>query len=138
MSEPKVIEGAAFSDARGKLSFNNAFDALPVKRIYFIENCDTDFVRAWQGHKIEQRWFSAVTGSFEIRLVCVDNWEAPSKNLEQKIFRLSAERFDLLHVPKGYISSIRSLEDGSKLLSMSDYLLGEVNDEYRFDTLYFK
>jgi hypothetical protein len=32
--------------ARGSLLYNNDFDASVIKRIYFIENSTTDFIRA--------------------------------------------------------------------------------------------
>lgn len=136
--EPTIIKGNVHTDFRGSLFYNNDFDAKEVKRIYFIENKDTNTVRAWQGHKIEQRWFSAVQGSFEIKLIEVDDWENPSKNSFVHSFILKANQLDILHVPKGYISSIQALELNSKLMLMADYLLGEVKDEYRFDADYFK
>jgi dTDP-4-dehydrorhamnose 3,5-epimerase-like enzyme len=135
---PTIIKGNYHTDDRGTILFNNEFTATEVKRIYFIENKDTEFVRAWQGHKIEQRWFSAVQGSFEIKLIEVDNWESPSKNSVIHSFILNANQLDVLHVPKGYISSIQALEANSRLLLMADYLLGEVKDEYRFEADYFK
>lgn len=134
---PQIIQGNIHSDDRGVLYYNNSFDALVIKRIYFIENTDTDFIRAWQGHKIEQRWFCAANGSFEIKLIAVDNWETPSLNLEQLVFTISSEKLDVLHIPAGYISSIRSLTADAKLLVMADYLLGEIKDEYRYDSGYF-
>lgn len=134
---PQVIQGNAHSDNRGTLYYNNDFNASAIKRIYFIENLDTDFVRAWQGHKIEQRWFSVANGSFEIKLIEVDNWETPSVGLEQHIFTISSEKLDVLHIPPGYISSIRALTDDAKLLVMADYGLGEIKDEYRYDSGYF-
>lgn len=134
---PQIIQGNIHSDDRGVLYYNNSFDALVIKRIYFIENTDTDFIRAWQGHKIEQRWFSAANGSFEIKLIAVDNWETPSLNLEQLVFTISSQKLDVLHIPAGYISSIRSLTGDAKLLIMADYLLGEIKDEYRYDSGYF-
>ncbi len=135
---PTIIKGNSHTDDRGTILFNNEFTATEVKRIYFIENKDTEFVRAWQGHKIEQRWFSAVQGSFEIKLIEVDNWDNPAKNSLMHSFILKANQFDVLHVPRGCISSIQALETESKLLVMADYLLGEVKDEYRFDADYFK
>ena len=136
--KPSEIKGKIHTDFRGSLYYNNDFDAKEIKRIYFIENKDTEFVRAWQGHKIEQRWFSAVQGSFEIKLIEVDDWITPSKNSTIYSFVLKANQLDVLHVPKGYISSIQALELNSKLMLMADYLLGEVKDEYRFDADYFK
>ena len=135
---PKIIKGDCHSDFRGTLFYNNDFDASAIKRLYIIENQNTDFIRAWQGHKIEQRWFSAVQGSFKIKLIAIDNWQHPSKNLKAVEFILKSENLDILYVPKGFVSSIQSLEEGSKLLVMADYLLREVNDEYRFEADYFK
>ena len=54
---PKLIKGNRHEDARGTLIYNNDFEASAIKRIYVIENQNTDFIRAWQGHKIEQRWY---------------------------------------------------------------------------------
>ena len=135
---PQLIKGNSHADDRGVLQFNNDFNALGIKRIYTIQNRDTEFVRGWQGHKIEQRWFSAIQGSFKIFLIAIDDWNAPSTNLIQHEFILDAQKMDVLHVPSGYVSSIQSLEKSSKLLLMSDYLLGEVDDEYRYDSNYFK
>jgi dTDP-4-dehydrorhamnose 3,5-epimerase-like enzyme len=135
---PKVIQGNHFSDERGTLIYNNEFDASLVKRIYFIENKNVDFIRAWQGHKIEQRWFTAVRGSFLIRIIAIDNWESPSVFLEKERFVLSSDNFLVLHISQGYVSSIQSLEESSKLMVMADYVLGGIQDEFRFDIDYFK
>jgi dTDP-4-dehydrorhamnose 3,5-epimerase-like enzyme len=134
---PKLIRGDRHSDSRGTLIFNNDYNVAEVKRIYFIENKSLDFIRGWQGHQIEQRWFSAVQGSFEICIRAIDNWVNPSKKLEFESFVLSAATFDVLHVPQGHITSIQSLEEDSRLMAMSDYGLGIVSDEYRFDINYF-
>ncbi|MDO9510002.1 MAG: WxcM-like domain-containing protein [Candidatus Magasanikbacteria bacterium] len=134
---PKIITGNSHTDARGTLFYNNDFDASGVKRMYVIENATTEIIRAWQGHKIEQRWFSAINGSFKIRLIKIDNWESPAKNLEILTFTINADTLEVLHVPQGYVSSIQAMEVGSKLLVMADYLLGEIKDEYRFDVDYF-
>lgn len=136
--EAKIIKGNIYSDFRGAIYYNNDFNAQEVKRIYLIENTDTEFVRAWQGHKIEQRWFSAIQGSFEIKLIEVDNWDAPSKNSTIFSFILSSSELNVLHVPKGYISSIQAIDQNAKLLVMTDYLIGEVKDEYRYESDYFR
>lgn len=135
---PQLIKGNSHTDSRGTVVFNNDYDAAEVKRIYFIENATTDFVRGWQGHQIEQRWFSAVQGSFKIVTRAVVNWEKPLKELLSDSFILNAETFNVLHVPKGYVTSIQALVENSKLMAMSDYGIGEIKDEYRFDINYFK
>jgi len=138
MEKPGIIKGGKYSDDRGNLFFNNDFNASEVKRIYYIENTDTEFVRGWTGHKIEQRWFSALQGSFTIRFVKIDNWETPSKDVEVLKFQLNSDNFNVLHMPKGYASAIQSNEKNSRLLVMADYLLGEIADDYRFSIDYFK
>ena len=135
---PKIIKGSSHTDQRGNLFYNNNFDLSVIRRIYIIENKNVDFIRAWQGHKIEQRWFTATNGAFKIKLIKIDNRESVSTDLEVTEFNLNAEKLDVLYVPSGYISSIQSLEKDATLLVMSDYLLGEVSDEYRFDADYFK
>jgi dTDP-4-dehydrorhamnose 3,5-epimerase-like enzyme len=129
---PSVIKGGFYQDERGELKFNNSFNASEVKRIYFIQNRDTTFERGWQGHKIEQRWFTVVTGKFLINTLLVENWEIPCSNLNSLAFEINADSFDVLHIPNGYITCIRALEDNSKLMVMSDYLMGETNDEVRY------
>lgn len=105
--------------------------------MYVIENKNPNFKRGWQGHKIEQRWFSAMTGSFEIKLINVDDWGNPSSDLKPYVFFLSSENLDVLHIPQGYISCIQSKEETAKLLVMSDYLLGEIKDEYKYPLEHF-
>jgi dTDP-4-dehydrorhamnose 3,5-epimerase-like enzyme len=135
--EPKIIQGHAHSDYRGTLFCNNDFNAKDVKRFYIIENNDIQFIRAWRGHKIEQRWFSVAQGSFKIELIEIDDWKNPSKNLLPYTFELKSTKLNILHIPRGFITSIQSLEENSKLLVMADYLLGEIKDEYRYEADYF-
>lgn len=134
---PSIIKGSCYKDERGELRYNNQFHALPVKRIYCISNSESHPVRGWQGHKIEQRWFTAVSGSFEICTIAVDNWETPSADLSIQKFAISQKDLSVLHVPPGYITAIRALQQGSILLAMSDCLLGEVQDDFRFPLKYF-
>jgi dTDP-4-dehydrorhamnose 3,5-epimerase-like enzyme len=135
--KPNLISGNCHQNERGQLFYNNDFDTSCTKRIYVIENHSIDFVRAWQGHKVEQRWFSAIQGSFKIQLVIVDNWDTPSENLPRIEYHLHSEKLDILHIPAGYISSIKALEEKSKLVVMSDYHLGELNDDFRYPSDYF-
>lgn len=130
--KPSLIQGNCHQDERGSLKYNNDFNALEIKRIYTIENVDIQIKRGWQGHKVEQRWFSVVSGKFSIQLIKVDNWENPDSKLKPFIFELTSDTFDVLHVPSGYISCIQSEEENAKLLVMADFSLGEINDEYKY------
>lgn len=130
---PKLILGGSHSDIRGTLTFNNDFDATSIKRMYTIENVDVHSIRGWQGHKMEQRWFSAIKGTFEIQILSIAYFEKGLKDLQPYCFVLKAGQMDILHVPAGFVSSIQALEEGAKLLVLADYKLGEVDDEFRFE-----
>lgn len=131
------ITGSRHQDKRGIITYNNDFDASKIKRIYTIENTSTEFIRGWQGHKVEQRWFASMKGSFEISVIKVDDFENPSKDLTIQKYLLTEEVLTYLHVPSGYITAIQSKEKGSKLLVLADYGLGEISDEYRYSLDYF-
>ena len=134
---PHIIFGENHLDHRGELKFNNSFNMAQVKRFYSI-SLNKKHIKRWQGHKIEQRWFTAISGKFNIQLISVDNWIEPSINLPKIDFELSSKSLDVLHIPSGYLTSIESLDDNSILLAMSDYGLNEINDDYKFTDNYFK
>ena len=135
---PGIIKGGSNSDHRGTISFVNDFKMDDVKRFYIIKHPDTSIVRAWRGHKIEQRWFYVVKGSFKIKSVKIDNWESPSKNLEQITFILSADDSCVLHMPKGYATSLQALEDEATLIVFADYGIENAeNDNYLYPVDYF-
>jgi dTDP-4-dehydrorhamnose 3,5-epimerase-like enzyme len=115
-----IIFGGNHIDTRSELKFNNSFDVSQVKRIYSIL-LNQKRIRGWQGHKIEQRWFTAVSGRFNIQLILVDNWNEPSISLPKIDFEQSSNSLDVLHVPSGYLTSIEAVEDNSILLVMSDH-----------------
>ncbi len=128
-----IFEGKSHQDERGIITYNNDFDASIIRRIYTIENKSIDFIRGWQGHKIEQRWFAAVKGCFEISVIEVDDFDHPSKEVEIRKYLLKDETLTYLHVKAGYVTAIQALQENSKLLVLADYALGEVQDEYRYD-----
>ncbi|WKW45561.1 WxcM-like domain-containing protein [Myroides sp. JBRI-B21084] len=132
-----LLEGKKHQDERGIITYNNDFDASKIKRIYTIENHSTEFIRGWQGHKIEQRWFACMKGSFEISVIQIDDFEKPSKDGIITKYFLAEDVLTYLHVPAGCITAIQAKENNSKLLVLSDYAIGEINDEYRFEVNYF-
>lgn len=134
----KFFKGGFHKDERGIVFFNNSLDLTSVKRMYIIENKNTEICRAWQGHKIEKRWFIAVGGSFEIKVVKIDSFENPSDDLEPQTFILEGKSMDSLFIDECYASSIQALELNSKLVVFSDYHLEEINDNYRFDSQKWK
>jgi hypothetical protein len=130
--KPILIPGGFHSDQRGCVTYNNDINFYGIKRIYTIENNNINFKRGWQGHKIEQRWFVVMKGSFEIEVLDIKYFEENIFEMLPIKYLLKSEKMDLLHVPPGYVTSIRCLEIDSKLLLMSDFLTGEVDDEIRY------
>jgi dTDP-4-dehydrorhamnose 3,5-epimerase len=136
MSElrPEIIVGGNYKDERGQLDFFNDFDMSPVKRVYFTTNLETNTIRAWQGHIVESRWFVCVSGSFNVKLIEIDDWKNPSEDLKVYEYELSANKQEVLYIPNGFVNGFRALEANAKLMVMSDYRLNEVeNDQRRFD-----
>ncbi|KKX51752.1 hypothetical protein, partial [Sphingobacterium sp. IITKGP-BTPF85] len=63
------IKGGIAKDGRGQIRFVNDFEMSLVKRFYIIKNLDLTLVRGWRAHRIEQRWFYVLSGSFAIDTV---------------------------------------------------------------------
>ncbi len=131
---PEIVQGGYHKDERGTLSFFNGLDLLPVRRFYVIEHPDTKIVRAWQAHKIEQKWFYVIAGSFKIVIVQPDDWSHPSANLKTQEFILKSGGIHILHVPGGFANGFKALEPGARIMVFSDFTVEESsNDNFRFD-----
>jgi hypothetical protein len=137
MSKPFIIKGDIHIDSRGALRYNNDFQVKPIKRIYTITNSEDIIYRGWQGHKIENRWFVAVGGTVEIQVIEINNWQYPDIHLPIATYHLQNNGLDILFVPKGHITSIKCEDQNTTVLVMSDYSLGETNDNYKFESNYF-
>lgn len=134
-TKPKLIEGGVFSDDRGVLQYVNDFNLAEIKRMYFITHPLTKTVRAWQGHKIERRWFFCVKGAFKVKLVKIDNWENPSDSCQIFEYNISEDKPQILYIPNGFANGFKATEKDSKLMILSDYGLNQVkDDDYRFDS----
>lgn len=139
IEKPQTITGGSATDHRGTISFVNGFDMSQVRRFYMIENSDTQIVRGWRAHRIEQRWFHVIQGEFKIGLVEIDNWENPSKRLPIAYYILSTKNMEVFHIPVGYAISIQALEADSKLLVFADQTMENVKlDDYLFPVDYFE
>ncbi len=133
MIKPKIIQGGIFTDHRGTMRFVNDFKFTDVVRFYFIKHPDVNFVRAWQGHKHEQKWFYPVSGSFVFAWVKIDDFNNPSKDLIPEFHIISSDKSELIHIPKGYANGIKALEPDSELMIFSDMELEEsVKDNIRY------
>ncbi len=132
------IQGGIAKDHRGQIRFVNEFDMSLVKRFYIIKNSDLELVRGWKAHRIEQRWFYVLTGSFCIDLVKIDDWDKPSQHLEIERIILAAKDNRVLHVPAGYGAAFQALEKESEILVFADYHLDHASlDNHTYDMNYF-
>lgn len=130
----RLIQSNSYIDDRGKLDYFNDFNMSPIKRVYFTTHFNLDVVRAWQGHTVESRWFICVGGSFNVKLIKIDNWEAPSNLLPVENYVLNSEKKQVLFIPNGYVNGFRALMTDSKLMIMSNYNFNEIeDDQIRFD-----
>lgn len=133
-----ITQGGIAEDHRGSIRFVNDFDMTVVKRFYTIENKDTETIRGWRAHRIEQRWFYVLDGVFSMKTVKIDDWDEPSKELpvEETILRHEDQR--VIHMPVGYGTAFQALEPGSRLLVFADYGIEHAkNDDYTYPTGYF-
>lgn len=131
---PKLIKGGIHTDHRGQISFVNDMKFGAIERFYIISNSAENPLRAWQGHKIENKYFYCIQGTIKVHYVKIDNWESPSKDLKVESVTLSAAESNIFHIPEGYANAIQSLEKGSKLISFSTLPLDRTGeDDIRFD-----
>lgn len=132
---PQLIKGGIHTDHRGQISFVNDMKFDTIERFYIISNSVENPLRAWQGHKIDNKYFYCIQGTVKVHFVKIDNWESPSKNLKVESVLLRASESNILHIPEGYANAIESLEVGAKLISFSTLSLDRtLEDDVRFES----
>ncbi len=121
-------------DFRGVLTYFKELNLSAVKRMYIIEHPDLSTVRAWQGHKVENKWFFVINGAFKILTVKPDNWSTPSRDLTPTEHLLTATDTRVLQLPGGYATGITALTPNSRLLIFSNFTTHESKkDDFRFE-----
>ena len=138
MENDNIIKGNSYTDHRGSLRFVNDFKFEGIKRFYSIKHANTSIIRAWQGHKIETKYFYVSKGSFLINWIKIDDWDNPSKDLKKNKHILSDQKNEILIIPPGHANGLKALEPDSILISFSNMSLEESkNDDYRFPQDYW-
>lgn len=117
----QVINGDVYSDNRGTLKSVNDFNMSSVVRMYSIEP-KLGIIRAWQGHKLETKWFYVVKGSFFVKTMSMD-----SNHVNE--YQLSGLEPKVLKIPGGNYNGFEALEAGSILIVYSDFDLKESKDD---------
>jgi dTDP-4-dehydrorhamnose 3,5-epimerase len=122
-----IITGGQYIDHRGLLRFVNDFDMKEIRRMYIIEP-KFGQIRAWQGHKKEQKWFFVLEGSFLIQKVSMQVPEHRSKMI------VLAEDNRVVHIDSGNYNGFEALAEGSKMLVFSNQTIDEaVSDDFRMN-----
>ena len=133
MGRAQLISGSSHLDERGTLKFFNDLNLQEIVRFYEIAPSSTDLVRAWQGHRLEKKWFYCHAGSFVVNLVKVDDFENPSGDTTAQRFVLDEKHSKVLVVPGGYANGFKAETAGSKIMVFSNFLLKQSQeDDYRY------
>ena len=131
----QILNANRSYDDRGDILYCNEFDLVQkkIKRFYQINNNNINFVRAWHGHKKEDKFLLVLKGAFKICAVKVDNWENPSLKLPVKEFVVNANSPKIIYIPGGFAHGTQNLKSGSTLMVFSTFSLKQtIKDDYRF------
>jgi dTDP-4-dehydrorhamnose 3,5-epimerase-like enzyme len=131
---PEIIKGGVHQDNRGVIKFVNDFIFHNIKRFYYVSNRSIEVIRAWQAHKYESKYFFVTSGELIIKVVKIDDWKCPSRNLKVQKFTLSENDSNILLIPSGYANGFKAKQPNSSVIIFSDRTLDESNkDDYRFE-----
>ena len=132
--EPIIFESKSNSDHRGTVSFTNDLNLNKVVRTYKVINKQARTVRAWHGHKIEEKWISVEDGEFLVCAVKVEDFENPNKDQEVFKFNMSPDS-GILYIPKNFANGAMNLTENNAVRYYSSLPLEEsIDDDYRFES----
>jgi dTDP-4-dehydrorhamnose 3,5-epimerase-like enzyme len=117
-----LLNGDLETDDRGTIRFVNDFDFKNVKRFYQINNHNKGFIRAWHGHKKEDKYIYVASGSALVGVVNL-------KTEEMEKYVLTAKKPRVLWVPAGNANGIMNLEDDTTVIVFSSKTLEESKDD---------
>ena len=124
--------GDIYTDSRGILKYINEEEPGHYRRFYLIIHPDISAIRAWQGHKKEEKAFYVISGSFVIAVVTPENFDTPDDNEKPEFFSLTQENNYFLRVPGGNYTGIKAFIPGSTLLILSGLdLAASKEDDFR-------
>jgi dTDP-4-dehydrorhamnose 3,5-epimerase len=132
MDEPTIIPGGLHVDDRGAVSFVNDFHFDDVRRLYLIENHAPGTVRAWHGHRRQDKWAICVRGAVVVCAVPLEWFDELGRDparVPLYRFTLSEWQPAVLHIPPGYANGAMSLTPGGKTMWFSSLLHGEDPEE---------
>ncbi len=135
--EPKLYSYQSNSDHRGSVSFINNLNLEKIVRTYRVINKQIKTVRAWHGHKIEEKWISVEEGEFLVCAVKIDNFNNPNKDLEIYKYKITSKD-GILYIPNNFVNGAMNLTESNSIRYYSSLTLDEsVKDDFRFDSKYW-
>ena len=134
---PIFFESNSSSDERGTVSFTNDLNLQKAVRTYKVENSQLKTVRAWHGHKVEEKWVNVEQGEFLVCVVKVDDFNSPSKNSEIQTYKMSSKD-GFLYIPPNFANGAMNLTEDNAIRYYSSSTLEEsLNDDFRFESDYW-
>lgn len=140
MKYPSIIQSKISFDDRGELVHCNNFDFKKnkIRRFYIIENNQINFIRAWHGHKKEEKFIQILNGSIKVCIIKIDDWIKPSKKLKKITHIISSKNPSIIHIPGGYAHGIQTLKKDTRYIVYSNLSLREsLKDDYRYPFNYW-
>ena len=132
MGEVLITTGGTSVDDRGTVRFVNDFTFDRVKRFYTVSNHSRGFVRAWHGHKYEEKWVHVVHGVVLFAFAHIPDFDNVPERLPGSRTVLTADNPSVLHIPGGYIHGFKTLVDAATVMFFSSMTLEESKkDDYR-------
>ena len=135
MNNPELINVNISPDDRGEITHCNNFDfnEKKIKRFYKIENHKLNFIRAWHGHKKEQKYILILSGSIKVSLVKINNWKKPNKKLQIKNYYLNEKCPQMLYIPGGYAHGTQNLKKNTSFIVFSNFSINQsLKDDFRY------
>lgn len=125
-----VIKGGLSIDDRGTIAFVNAFDFKKIKRFYAVKNFSPNTVRAFHGHKREEKYVFVASGAALI--VTATIFDGELRNPDK--FVLSECVPQILHIPAMHANGFKTLAPDTRILFFSTATLEESkSDDFRFN-----
>jgi len=135
--DPIFFESNSSSDERGTVSFTNDLNLQKAVRTYKVENSQLKTVRAWHGHKVEEKWVNVEQGEFLVCVVKVDDFTSPSKDSEIQTYKMSPKD-GFLYIPPNFANGAMNLTEDNAIRYYSSSTLEEsLNDDFRFESDYW-
>jgi len=117
--KPELVNGALFTDDRGKVQSMNTLDlsVSGIRRFYVVSNHQQGFIRAFHGHMFETKYLYVLTGAISVKTTPVD--------FSTKVDTYNIGMGSMLVIPAGYYHGFKTLTVDTKVLVLSNSTLQE-------------